>query len=385
MNNDLLTLGVIGTSYMENEFRKPIFPKHFTKIDKALRKKIIVEKGYGENFSVKDDYIRSLVTDMKSREEIFENADIILLPKPTKKDYPFFKEGQIHWGWPHAIQGENITQLAIDKKMTLIAWEAMNSWKNENNREMHIFYRNNELAGHCAILHSLQLKGFSGIYGPKMRVAVISFGSCSRGAVQALHGRGLTDITLFTQRPKYMIRDLIPVIKDHYQYEQAEKGSKNCIVTSDDGTISTIGDILADYDIIVNGILQDTDNPLIFMNNKEIEKMKPGSLIVDISCDEGMAFECAKPTTFENPTFKVANDITYYSVDHTPSYSWHATSYEISCALLPFIEIVMKGKEAWKENNIIRKALEIQDGQIINPKIISFQKRALKYPHKKQK
>ena len=383
MRNDFLTLGVIGTSYMENEHRKPIYPKHLQKIKKSLRRNIILEKGYGEAFSVSDQDIENYGYKIMNREDIFVNAEIILLPKPTQKDYKFFREGQIHWGWPHAVQSESISQLAIDKKMTLIAWEAMNTWYTEKFREMHIFYRNNELAGHCAILHALQLTGLSGVYGPKMKAAVISFGSCSRGAIQALHGRGINDITLFTQRPKYQIRDLIPVIKNHYQYKQIEKGKEDCYIINDEGKEIPMGEFLKDYDIILNGILQNTENPLIFMRNKDAEEMKPGSLIIDISCDKGMGFEFAEPTTFDNPTFKVGNDVTYYSVDHTPSYSWHAATFEISSALLPFIEIVMKGKDAWRENKTINEAIEIEDGVIKNPKILKFQNREEKYPHKK--
>ncbi|MGC9780309.1 MAG: hypothetical protein HZR80_13770 [Candidatus Heimdallarchaeota archaeon] len=95
-----------------------------------------------------------------------------------EKDYKSFKENLILWGWAHAVQGEDNTQVAIDKKMIIISWEAMNTWYSENHREMHIFYRNNELAGHCSILHALQLMGLSGIYGEKLKAAVISFGSC---------------------------------------------------------------------------------------------------------------------------------------------------------------------------------------------------------------
>jgi hypothetical protein len=62
---------------------------------------------------------------------------------------------------------------------------------------------------------------------------------------------------------------------------------------------------------------------------------------------------------------------------------WRSASYEISSALLPFIETVMGGKEAWEKDPTIRKAIEIENGRILNPKIISFQNRTNEYPYPK--
>jgi alanine dehydrogenase len=73
--------------------------------------------------------------------------------------------------------------------------------------------------------------------------------------------------------------------------------------------------------------------------------------------------------------------VTYYAVDHSPSYLWNAATHEISTALLPYIGTVMGGKEAWQKDLTIDKAIEIKNGVILNPKILSFQKRAAEYPH----
>jgi alanine dehydrogenase len=88
---------------------------------------------------------------------------------------------------------------------------------------------------------------------------------------------------------------------------------------------------------------------------------------VDVSCDEGMGFSWAKTTTFADPMFKVGDHIDYYAVDHSPSYLWNASSWEISEALLPFLETVVSGPEAWTANETIRRAIEIRDGVILNP------------------
>ncbi|MDP6154773.1 MAG: N(5)-(carboxyethyl)ornithine synthase [Candidatus Thermoplasmatota archaeon] len=380
MNDDELKMGVIGSSKKENEHRVPIFPSHLLELDGSLRKRIYIEEGYGERFGVPDEELKKLVAGVMTRELLFEKSDIVLLPKPTKGDFSHFQEGQILWGWPHCVQGEPITQVGIDKKMTFIAWEAMYIWKKDEFKDLHIFHKNNEMAGYCSVLHAIGLAGMTGHYGPAKRAAVISFGSTGRGAIHALMGLGYTDITLFTQRPEYSVIAPIPSVK-HGRYMRKRPESSEVLVTKDNNTI-LITEELASYDIIVNCILQDTDKPLMFVRNTDLCKLKPGALIIDVSCDLGMGFEFARPTSFEEPNFMI-DKIIYYAVDHSPSYLWRSASYEISSALLPFIETVMGGKEAWEKDPTIRKAIEIENGRILNPKIISFQNRTNEYPYPK--
>jgi hypothetical protein len=68
-------------------------------------------------------------------------------------------------------------------------------------------------------------------------------------------------------------------------------------------------------------------------------------------------------------------------VDHSPSYLWNSYSWEISEALLPFLETVISSPDAWTENETIRRAIEIHDGVIRNKDVLQFQQRAPEYPH----
>ncbi len=287
------------------------------------------------------------------------------------------KEGTIHWGWPHCVQQKEITQTAIDKKLTLIAWEAMHRWSRNGDWQMHIFHKNNEIAGYAGVYHAMNLVGIDGNYGPNLKAIVISFGSVSRGAIRALQARGVQDITVFTQRHYFLVADQMAGV-NYYQFEEDDEG--NLVSLRPDQQSHPFYEELADADIIVNGILQDTDKPLMFVPKDKNDTLKPGCLIVDVSCDEGMGFSFAKPTNFENPTFK-AGKVDYYAVDHTPSYLWNSASWEISNSLLPYLPYIMGGPEEWEKSETIRRAIEIKDGVIQNPKILSFQNRSAEYPH----
>jgi alanine dehydrogenase len=77
----------------------------------------------------------------------------------------------------------------------------------------------------------------------------------------------------------------------------------------------------------------------------------------------------------------VGENVLYYAVDHSPSYLWNSATWEISEALLPFLRTVLTGPGAWDADPTIRRAIEIRDGVIQNPAILTFQDRAPKYPH----
>jgi alanine dehydrogenase len=152
-------------------------------------------------------------------------------------------------------------------------------------------------------------------------------------------------------------------------------------VVAEDGRVP-LAAFLAEHDIVVNCVLQDTDAPLTFLNDDDLKVLTPGTLIIDVSCDEGMGFAWARPTTFTEPTFVVGDNVLYYAVDHSPSHLWNSATWEISEALLPFLRTVMGGRSAWDADPTIRRAVEIQDGVIQNPAILSFQNREPAYPHR---
>jgi alanine dehydrogenase len=94
-----------------------------------------------------------------------------------------------------------------------------------------------------------------------------------------------------------------------------------------------------------------------------------------------MGFSWAQPTSFTDPVIELATGVQYYAVDHSPSYLWNSATWEISEALLPHIETLLGGRKAWSSIPTISRAVEIRDGVILNPAILSFQHRDETYPH----
>ncbi|NOY49213.1 MAG: NAD(P) transhydrogenase subunit alpha [Chlorobi bacterium] len=374
-----LSLGVIGTSRKEDEKRVPIHPEHLSRIPQDIRKQLIFEKGYGEPFGLSDDFFGSQAGGVASRHELLTDLGSVIIAKPVLEDLHEIREGGFIWGYPHSAQQVDITQAAIDRKLTLIAFEDMFVWSPEGQMGRHTFYKNNEMAGYCAVIHALQLKGIDGHYGNQRKVIIFSFGAVSRGAIYALKAHGFRDITICIQRPDYEVREEILDV-DYVRVRKGENGEARMVTVEHDGTVRPLSELIRESEIIINGTYQDTDNPIDFVTADEKDALKPGSLIIDVSCDEGMGFYFAKPTSFKNPILHI-NNIDYYAVDHTPSYLWESASRSISAALIVYLPTIIEGRKSWLRNTTIQKAINFDNGVIKKESVLSFQNRKQDYPH----
>lgn len=375
----MLKLGVIGTSKRPAERRIPIHLDHLSRLPEQFRRQLVFEQGYGAQFGIPDAEIASQTGGTATRRELLADFDAVVILKPVLEDLETLREGGILWGWPHCVQQRALTQVAIERKQTLIAFEEMFAWGPDGQAGLHTFYKNNELAGYCAVLHALQLRGIDGYYGDQRKTIIFSFGSVSRGAIYALKARGFRDITICIQRPYHEVRE--EVLGCHYvRIRKGRECEARLLVVEHDGTTRPLLDLVGEADIIVNGTLQDPDRPLMFITTEEISSLKRNCLIVDVSCDEGMGFPFAVPTTFKEPMLQIGR-IDYYAVDHTPTYLWESASRSISAALLVHLPVVLGGRESWQESDTIRRAVVIDAGVIQQRRILSFQKRQLEYPH----
>jgi len=355
----------------------PLHPGHLDRIPEELRSSVLLETGYGQRFGVGDDELRPLVGGILDRGALIAASDVVLLPKPQHEDLRDMRDGQVLWGWPHLVQDREMTQLALDKRLSVIAFEAMNHWGGDGSFGLHVFHKNNEIAGYCSVLHALQLCGSTGDYGRRLTAVVIGFGATARGAVTALRAHGVHDVRVLTNRRTASVASPIHAVQ-MMQFDH--DGPYLSEVLTEDGRVP-LAPFLAESDIVVNCTLQDPNRPLFYLKTDDLAAFRPGSLIVDVSCDEGMAFEWARATSFTDPMFTVGGNVNYYAVDHSPSYLWNSASWEISEALLGFLPIVMAGPDAWSANDTLSRAIEVSDGEVRNPAILEFQRRSAERPY----
>ena len=374
-----LSLGIVSTSRKPDERRLPIHPEHLERIDPDLRARITLEQGYGERFGIADTHLAPLVGWMASRADVLAESDVVLLPKPQAADLADLHAGQVLWGWPHCVQDAEVTQLAIDNGLTLIAFEAMHHWRPGGGFGLHVFHKNNEMAGYCSVLHALALRGLTGDYGRRRSAVVIGFGATARGAVTALAAHGITDVSVLTHREVAAVASPIHSARMvHFAHELTAPFLSH--VDTEDGSVP-LAAFLAEHDVVVNCTLQNTRAPRTYLDLADLAVFRPGSLVADVSCDVGMGFSWARPTTFSEPMVEVGDHIAYYAVDHSPSYLWNSATWEISDALLPFLERVLDGPAAWEADVTLSRAIEVRDGHVVNDAILDFQRRDAVHPH----
>lgn len=310
-------------SHKENEFRRAIVPEH---IRLMLHPECLYfEKGFGQVMGIDDSEYEALGCHIESRESVL-TKEIVCDPKIGDADYlNVLYKGQTIFGWVHATQNRDITDKLIEKQVNAYAWEKMY----ESGR--HIFWRNNELAGEAAIMHAFQCYGRMPY---EVSVAVLGRGNTARGAIKVLNMLG-ANVVQYDRRTEVLFRKEI-----------------------------------GKYDVIVNCVLWDVMRNDHIVYREDLKRMKRNAMIVDVSCDRCGGIETSVPTTIANPTYTVEG-ILHYVVDHTPALFHKTFSWNNSEILYPYLEELITGEIG----DVLNGARIIQDGRIVDPEIIQYQKR----------
>lgn len=316
------TLGFV-ISGKENEQRRALLPSDIRKIKNAS--KLYFESGYGDVLGISDDDYEQAGAKICTKEEVYSCPIVCNVKAPIEKERLYFQQGQTFFGWIHAVQGRAIVDFLLSKKMSCIAWEEMV----ENDR--YIFWRNREISGEAAILHALP---FIKKLPYECNVAIVGRGNCFRGAYKILSRLGAT------------IKVYDRVTSPYLRYE------------------------IGEYDIVINAVLWDVFRTDHIIYREDLKKMAPGSMIIDISCDEAMGVETSHPTTIADPVYTI-DGVIHYAVDHTPALYPKAATESVSKALYPYIDYLVEEIP----HPTIERAYCIKDGIILDERIIRFQHR----------
>lgn len=310
-------------SHKENENRRAIVCEDISKI--ICPENLYIETGFGEVLGISDEEYASMGCHICSHEEVLKQ-DIICDPKIGDADYlEELGEGQTIFGWVHATQNRDITDKIINGKITAYAWENMFE------KDRHVFWFNNELAGEAAVIHAFQCYGRLP-YG--LRVAVLGNGNTARGAVRVLNMLG-ADVMQYNRRQEALFREEF-----------------------------------VDYDVIVNCILWDVSRKDHIIYAEDIKRMKKGALIIDVSCDRNGGIETCIPTAIEAPTY-IVDGVMHYAVDHTPSLFYKTFSHNNSKIICKYINELMTGEIG----KVLKDSLIIEKGIIVDQEINKFQGR----------
>jgi len=307
-------------SHKNGELRRAILPEQVAKLRNPDM--LFFETGYGDSVGRADEEYVNAGAHVVSREEAMR-CDIITDVKLGDADYlDELDDGKILFGWAHAAQGTAFTTKCLEKKFTVIAWEEIF----ENGR--YIFYRNREIAGEAAVMHAFCNYG-------KMpydcKVAIIGNGQTAKGAMRVLHGLG-AEVDVFGRRLEKLFRQK-----------------------------------MYDYDVIINCVMWDISRKDHLIYKDDLKKMRPHSLIIDVSCDPHLGIESSHPTTISDPIY-VEDGVIHYAVDNTPAMFPYTVTRVLSEGNARIFDEVIEGAYS----DALMNAMVIENGHILSSSIWKF-------------
>ena len=343
-----------------NENRVGLTPdsvKHLTNIGNE----ILVQDGAGTNIGLTNDlYISAGAKILDSAEDVYKSSEMIVKVKePIPDEYCFLREDLTLFTYLHLAGDPENAKKLIDTGVTGIAYETVTA----ADGSMPLLAPMSTIAGQLAIVvgsyHLLKHNKGKGVMIGKLNnieprvVSIIGAGVAGTQSIsKALDNHALVKV-LDTSESKL-------------QKLESEFGSKNIeyILSTSDSVQSAINE----SDLVVGSVYVVGKEAPKVVTKEMLVSMKPGTVMVDVSIDQGGCFETSRPTTHDNPTF-IENDIVHYCVTNMPGAVPLTATQALNKVTLSYIEnLAKKGVDkALADDEHLRNGLNIQKGSITHP------------------
>jgi len=318
---------------------------------------VLVEKNAGTGSAISDaDYIAAGAQIIDSADEIWQKADLIQKVKePIEAEYKRMRKGQILFTYLHLAANKACTQAIMDSGCTAIAYETV-----EVDGQLPLLAPMSEVAGRMSIqVGAAALEASKGGAGvllggvPGVRpgkVVVIGGGVVGVAAATIAHG----------MRADVTIMDLD--LKRLAQIDQIFAGNVKTLASSG---YEIEKEVMA-ADLVIGAVLVHGAKAPKLVSNSLVKKMKPGSVLVDVAIDQGGCFEDSKPTTHQDPTYKV-HDAIFYCVANMPGAVPATSTYALANATIKYgLALANKGwQQALADDAGLAKGLNVHDGKVM--------------------
>ena len=319
---------------------------------------ILVEKDAGKNIGYFDDqYIQAGAKIINTASDLYKSSEMIVKVKePIPDEYCYLRNDLTLFTYLHLAGDPENAKKLIDTGVTGIAYETVTA----ADGSMPLLAPMSTIAGQLAFIvgsyHLLKHNKGKGVMIGKMEdieprvVTVVGAGVAGTQSIsKALDNNALVKV-LDTSESKL-------------QALENEFGSKNIeyIMSTNDSIQASIND----SDLVIGSVYVVGKEAPKVVSNDMLISMKPGTVMVDVSIDQGGCFESSKPTTHDNPTF-VKNDIVHYCVTNMPGAVPLTATQALNKVTLSYIEnLANKGiDKALAEDEHLRNGLNIQQGTI---------------------
>jgi len=339
-----------------NEFRVAITPSGVHEFVQHGHD-VFLEKAAGVGSSIDDeDYVAAGAKILESPDDVWAEGELVLKVKePVAQEYHRMREGQTLFTYLHLAADKRLTEELCARKVTGIAYETVEL----ADRSLPLLAPMSEVAGRLAPqvgAHTLMraqggrgvlMGGVSGVYAAK----VVVIGAGVSGMNAAAIALGMQAEVLLLDRDVSKLRHADAIYQGHCQ-----------TVASNAYEVERA---IIDADLVIGAVLVPGAKAPTLVSNEQVSRMKPGSVLVDISIDQGGCFEDSRPTTHAEPTYPVHGSV-FYCVANMPGAVPHTSTYALTNVTLPYaVELANRGwREALRRDHALALGLNTHDGSV---------------------
>ena len=338
------------------EHRIGLTPNSVKELTEKNHEVLIEHNGGFEAGFTNEDYINVGAKIIKSPEEIFKRAELIVKVKePQMSEVEMIREGQIIYTYFHLAAAKELTIGLIKSKSICIAYETVT----DDNGKLPLLAPMSAVAGRMSIqagAHALEknqkgrgllIGGAPGVESAK----VVILGGGVVGENAAIIATGMRGKVYVVDKSKKRLEEL------HKQF-----GDK--IIPSESNKID-LKKLVSECDLLIGGVLIPGAEAPKLVTKEMIKSMKRGSVVVDVAIDQGGCIETSKPTTHADPTY-IVEEVVHYCVANMPGGVPRTSTMALNKAILPLlIKLADQGyKKTLKENKNYLAGLNIYKGLV---------------------
>ncbi len=318
---------------------------------------VLVQSGAGKGIGVEDtDYVAVGAKVVASAKEIFDGAEVVVKVKePQLEECRLMRAGQTLFTYLHLAPDPEQAKALLQAGVSAIAYETVGS----PDGTLPLLTPMSEVAGRMSVqvgAASLQkanggrgvlLGGVPGV--PPAKVVILGGGVSGTSAAEMAVGMR-ADVTVVDTSLK-KLRALDAVFGGRL---------KTCASTAD-----AIESLVSQADLVIGAVLIAGAAAPRVVTRSMVSKMKPGSVIVDISIDQGGCIETSRPTTHADPTF-VVDGVVHYCVTNMPGAVPRTSTFALTNATLPYIKALAKHgtEQALTRDPFLAQGLNVHAGAI---------------------
>jgi alanine dehydrogenase len=341
----------------DNEYRVAITPAGVRELVVGGHR-VLIERAAGVGSSIPDeDFERAGASIVSDADTVFAESDLVLKVKePIPEEFDRLREGLILFTYLHLAASEPVTRALLDSRTAAVAYETVEP----ADRSLPLLAPMSEVAGRMAPQvganylererggRGILLGGVSGVRPAK--VVVIGAGMAGMNAAWIAQG---------------MEAEVVVLDKNINKLREIDRIHQGRILTLASNRLS-VEETVASADLVIGAVLVPGALAPKVVTGDVVKEMRPGSVVVDISIDQGGCFETSHMTTHSDPTYLV-DDVVHYCVGNMPGAVPHTSTYALTNATLPYVvELANRGlADAVRSDPALAKGVNVYQGAVV--------------------